>query len=88
MIKIVRIKALWCMSCLVMEKTWKKLFQEFPDIEIIDYDYDDNRDKIDVLEVGNVLPLLIIYKDDNEITRISGEKSYKEMIDIFRSFKL
>lgn len=88
MIKIIRIKALWCMSCLVMEKTWKKVFLEFPRVEIIDYDYDDDRDKIDDLEVGNVLPLLIVYKDDKEISRISGEKSYKEMIEILRSFKI
>ena len=88
MIKIIRIKALWCMSCLVMEKTWKKVFLEFPDMEIVDYDYDDDRGIIDNLEVGNVLPLLIVYKDEKEISRISGEKTYKEMIDIFRSFKL
>jgi hypothetical protein len=71
-----------------MEKTWKKVFLEFPRVEIIDYDYDDDRDKIDDLEVGNVLPLLIVYKDDKEISRISGEKSYKEMIEILRSFKI
>jgi len=81
--KIVRITSLWCVSCLVMQKVWQKVFSEVEDLEIIDYDYDEDFDKIKDLEIGSTLPVLIVYIDNQEKTRIIGEKRYKELIKIF-----
>lgn len=80
--KIVRITAMWCMSCLAMKKTWKKAFKDYPEIEIIDLDYDFNSDEVKPYEVGKILPVLIIYKNGEEVQRIIGEKSLKEMNSI------
>ena len=30
--KIIRVTAMWCMSCLAMKRTWKKVFKEIPDL--------------------------------------------------------
>jgi len=62
--KIVRITALWCVSCLVMQKTWKKVFSEIDDVEIIDFDYDEDFEKIKELNVGKTLPVLIVYSNN------------------------
>ena len=38
--KIIRINAMWCGGCLSMHKIWDKISKEYPNIEIINYDYD------------------------------------------------
>jgi thiol:disulfide interchange protein len=80
--KIIRVTAMWCMSCLVMKKVWKKAFSDYQNIEIIDYDFDDDEEKLKDLNIGNILPLLIFYKESKEIKRIAGEKSLKQMQEI------
>ena len=81
--KVVRITALWCVSCLVMQKVWQKVFSEIEDLEIIDYDYDEDLEIIKDLEIGKTLPVLIVYLGEKKELRVIGEKSYKEMIKIF-----
>lgn len=81
--KIYRITAMWCMSCLTMKKTWKAIFKDMPNLDIIDIDYDESINVVKELNVGNILPELIIFKDDKEIKRIIGEKSKKQMLKIF-----
>ena len=80
--KIIRVTAMWCMSCLAMKKTWKKVFNQVPDLEIIDLDYDSDNEKIKTLNIGGILPELIFYKNNIEVERIIGEKSKKEMFRI------
>lgn len=81
--KIVRVTALWCMSCLTMKRTWKKVFSDIENLEIKDLDYDEDHDLVKKLNIGNILPELIVYKNDIEIMRIIGEKTKKEMQRIF-----
>lgn len=81
--KIIRVTALWCMSCLTMKKTWKKVLNNIPNLEILDYDYDFDSETVKELHIGKILPELIVYKNNQEITRIIGEKSKKEMETIF-----
>ena len=73
------ISAVWCPSCLILNKHLKKLKENY-DIEItkLDYDFDD----IEKYNVGDKLPVIILKdKNDNEIKRLIGEKSYQEIID-------
>lgn len=77
--KIVKISALWCPACLIVNNNLNKLIDKY-NIKLteLDYDYDD----IEMYNVGTVLPELIIYEDDKEIKRIIGEKSLKELDQI------
>ncbi|XFA99192.1 thioredoxin family protein [Candidatus Izemoplasma sp. B36] len=77
--KIVRVTALWCMSCLSMKRTWKKVFSDIENLEINDLDFDEDHDLVKKLNIGKILPELIVYKNDIEIMRIIGEKTKKEM---------
>jgi thiol-disulfide isomerase/thioredoxin len=77
--KIIRITAMWCTSCLLMKNRWEKVFKNYPDIDIIDYDFDEDEEEIKKYDIGTTLPVLIIYKDNKEITRIIGEKSKKQL---------
>lgn len=76
---IIVISAVWCPSCLILNKHLKKLKENY-DIEItkLDYDFDD----IGEYSVGDKLPVIILKdENDNEIKRLIGEKSYQEIID-------
>ncbi len=77
--KVIRISAMWCMSCLLMRPRWDKVFSN-KNFEIIDYDYDLDHDQIVKYEVGKIIPVLIFLdENDNEIKRIIGEKKEKEL---------
>ena len=80
MIKLLKINALWCPSCLIMSNIYTKVANDYQlPLETLDYDFD--QEKVEPLNVGNILPLLIIYQDDVEIKRIVGEKTYNQIIE-------
>ncbi len=83
--KIVKFSAMWCSGCLVMNPIWEKIKKIYPQIEFINYDYDVDEDMKEKYKIGNILPEVIIYKDDKEVTRIIGEKKQKEIIKIIDS---
>lgn len=72
--KIIVISAIWCPSCLILSKHLKKLKENFPDLEIIKYDYDFDEEEVKKYNVGKILPVII--KDDK---RLIGEKTYEEI---------
>lgn len=75
--KIIRISAIWCPSCLVMKKVWKNV--NLDNFEIIDYDYDMDGLEIEKYNVGKVLPVYIFMNGDNEIKRLVGEISLDKL---------
>jgi len=83
--KIIRISSVWCTSCIVTYKFWKELKQNNPNNEYVEYDYDEESVLVEKYNVGNILPVIIIFDNDKEIKRIVGEKSKKEMFDIINS---
>lgn len=83
--KIIRINAMWCPGCLISKGIWKEIEKEFPNNEYIDYDYDLDEEKIEKYNIKDLVPVVIIEKDNQEITRIEGEKTKKEILDVIRS---
>lgn len=75
--KIVRISAIWCTSCILTTKDFNQIKEKYKDIEYIELDYD--TDDIDKYNPGDILPIIIIYKDNKEVSRIIGEKRFKEI---------
>ena len=76
--KLIVISAVWCPSCLILNKQIKNIKEEF-DIEIEKLDYDLDEDKIEMYNIGKTLPVLILEKNNKEIRRLTGEKSYNEI---------
>ena len=76
--KVVKINAVWCSGCLIMNKTWKKILEKY-DIETENLDYDLDYEKVEKSKVGEILPVLIFYKGDVEVKRIVGEASVDEL---------
>ena len=71
--KIIRISAIWCSSCILMKSRFNEVIKDY-DIEVIDYDYDLDSDKIKEYNVGGILPVYI--KGDD---RLIGEHTKDEL---------
>lgn len=83
--KIIKITAMWCPSCLIMNDTIKEIINEYCDVELVEYDFDLDQDMVEKYNVGTILPVLIKLDDsDNEIGRINGEHTKKEIIDFIK----
>lgn len=79
--QIIKISAMWCPSCLIMNDLISDLIDSSK-YELVSYDYDLDQDIVSKYNVGTILPVLIKLDDDkNEINRIVGEHTKKEIID-------
>ena len=79
--KIIRISAVWCPSCLIMNKLWKKIEGDFPNLEIEKYDYELDEEIVEEYQVGKVLPVAIFLdKNNQELERMVGEASYEKLV--------
>ena len=81
--RVVKINAIWCSGCLVMNKIWKNIRKEH-DIETLDLDYDMDEEEVSKYNVGDILPVFIFFDGDQEIDRVIGEISEKEMLNKLR----
>lgn len=79
--KIIKINAMWCPGCLISKSIWNDIETEFPNNEYISLDYDMDEEEVNKYNVGDIVPVVILIKDDKEIKRIIGEKSKKEILD-------
>lgn len=79
--RVVKINAVWCSGCLVMNRLWKKVIQKYP-METIELDYDMDEEEVSKYSPGDVLPVLIFFEGDQEVFRVVGEKKEKELFSI------
>lgn len=79
--RIVQIGAIWCSSCLVMQKTWESVKQKFPTIKWDHLDLDFDEIETSKYQVGEKLPILILEKHGVEISRLIGEKKIEEVME-------
>lgn len=79
--KLLVISAVWCPSCLILNKHLKRIKEEY-DIDINKLDYDLDEDEVEKYNIGEKLPVMILLdQDNNETKRLIGEKTYEEIIE-------
>lgn len=78
--KVIKINAIWCSGCLSMKKIWKEIEEEYPNLDITDLDYDMDEEEVNKYNPGDILPVIIFRKNENEI-RLIGEKTKEEIIE-------
>ena len=86
-IKLIRISAVWCPACLIMRPRMQEIEKRFPNFEHIEYDYDLDEEIISKYNVGDVLPVFILLDNDEEVTRLVGERSVEEIENKLRCFE-
>ncbi|NLA33374.1 MAG: hypothetical protein GX861_00680 [Tenericutes bacterium] len=80
--KVIKINSLWCPACLIMNNLLDKVKDKYA-LDIIDYDYDEDHEKIKIYNIGKILPVIIFLDNNNkEIKRIIGELKIKELTKI------
>lgn len=85
--KIVTINAMWCPGCIAMHKVWNEIKEKYSNIEIISYDYDMDEEIVKNYNPGNILPITILLKNDVELERLNGEKSFEEIENLIKKYK-
>lgn len=78
--KIIKINAMWCPGCLITKSIWQEIEKEYPSHEYINLDYDLDEEEIAKYKIGDILPVVIIENNNQEIKRIIGEKTKKEIL--------
>lgn len=86
MMKLIKISAIWCPSCLLMEKVWHQLQKELSNLEFISYDYDLD-EEVESYHVGEVLPVIILEDNNQELVRFIGEKTVGEIIEGIKKYE-
>ncbi len=83
--KLVKISAMWCMSCIIMNNLLDDVLSKYNvlfDIEDIDYDMDSSL--ISLYDVGSVLPVYILMDSSLEVARLVGEVSDSRLISFLK----
>ena len=82
--KIIKVGALWCPACIITNNSLNKLKEKYNfDLEELDYDFDD----IEKYNIGETLPVLMFIKDDEEVYRLIGEKTDKDIEEVLKKYE-
>lgn len=77
--RIIKITASWCPSCLIMNDMIEDVINS-RNFELTSYDFDMDDEVVKKYNIGNILPVLIKFNDNNEeLSRLVGEHSKKEV---------
>ena len=86
--QIIKIGAVWCPGCLVMNKIWNNILKD-NDLDIIELDYDFDSDEVSKYNVGQVLPVIIfVDKDGLELERLVGEQKENKLMEIIDKYRV
>jgi len=77
--KLIKIGAIWCSGCLVMNNVISKVLKNYT-IDYLEYDLDMDEEKVSKYQVGDVLPVFLVFDQEKEISRFEGEYSYDEFV--------
>ncbi|NMC35412.1 thioredoxin family protein [Candidatus Beckwithbacteria bacterium] len=87
--KIIKIGAVWCPSCLVMRPRWQEIEMELPELETEYFDFDQDESKIKPYNVteGKLPVFIFLDKNGKELTRVQGEPSKQELLKLIGQYK-
>ena len=86
--QIIKIGAVWCPGCLVMNKIWNNILKN-NDLDIIELDYDMDSEEVSKYNVGQVLPVIIfVDKDGIELERLVGEQKEDRLMEIINKYRV
>ena len=77
--EIIKIGAMWCPACIITNKFWNNIVDDFKDICFSNLDIDLDEEEATKYDDLDILPVIIMKKNDKEISRIVGEHSKEEI---------
>ena len=87
--KIIKIGAEWCPGCIVMKPRWKEIESEITDLKTEYYDFDKDKNIVNkYLDENSNLPAFIFLdRKGNELEKLHGEISKKDLIELVNRYK-
>jgi thiol-disulfide isomerase/thioredoxin len=87
--KVIKIGAVWCSTCLVMKPRWSEIEKENPWLKTQYLDYDQDKKEVEKYDIGeNVLPVFIFLDNKGkELERLTGELKKKKLLEIIEKYK-
>lgn len=86
--KLIRISAIWCSSCILTLPIWEEIKKSYPDFIFEELDYDMDEEEVMKYHIGKIIPVIIILDKENiELSRIVGEKTKKDIFNIIENLK-
>lgn len=76
--RVIKIGAIWCGGCLVMNKVWNKLIKNYS-FDYTELDLDMDEDEVKNYNPGDKLPVFIVLDGNREVERFIGEFSYDDI---------
>jgi len=85
--KVLKFGAVWCNGCLVMRPRWAEIEKEIPNLVTEYHDFDQEPDLVTKYHLDSgVMPVAIFLdKNNQEITRLSGEVSKEDILEIIHT---
>lgn len=84
--KVIKISAVWCGSCIKMKKVWNEIEKEY-NLDTINLDYDFDEDEVKKYNVGDILPVSIFFDGEKELERLIGEKTKEEIRGVIDKYE-
>ncbi len=84
--KVIKISAVWCGSCIKMKKIWNEIENEY-NLEVENLDLDFDEDEVKKYNVGDILPVSIFLVNNKEVERLIGEKTKEEIIGVIKKYE-
>ena len=87
--KVLKIGAVWCNSCLVMKPRWQEIEKKHGWLEAQYFEYDDSQEVIEKynIESGKLPVFIFLDKNGEELERHSGELTVNEIEEILTRLK-
>lgn len=80
--KIEKYGAEWCGPCRTLSGTMKTVLQNYPDIEYVEYDADNDEEKFEEKLIKNVPQLYFYDQDGTEVHHLTGAFPANKIKDI------
>lgn len=87
--KVIKIGAVWCSTCLVMRPRWQKVEEELPWLKTEYLDFDEQEVKLEKMGIkAEEIPVFIFYdQSGQELTRLKGEISEKQLVELCQKYR-
>ena len=82
--KLLKIGALWCKECAIMEPMWQEIEKEVPELQSEYFESDERPDLLKKYNIKEIPTFIFFNKDDKEILRLEGLQNKEELIKIVK----
>ncbi len=86
MLKVYKGGATWCGPCRMVDPIIEELKQNYPDVDIISFDVDNDPALAETFNIRNI-PAVIFVKGNREVERVVGAKPYAVYSSLINSYK-